>query len=64
MKLSDKDINALYSVVHEEILRARVEIKLIILENNIKCAEIDNVLFKLSHKAPQKAIELFKTKNK
>lgn len=64
--LSKKRESKLYSEVHEQIMQCRIKIKFALkgmchfsVEN-----EIDDLLSDLCINAPQKAIELFKVKNK
>ncbi len=59
-RLSKKKETELYNIVHEEIMQARIKIR---MKNNNKpifMDEIDNILSDLCKNAPQKAIDLFK----
>lgn len=60
MAVSKKKINEVYSVVHEEILQARIKIWKMKDSKTISIAEIDDILSDLCASDPQKAIEIFK----
>lgn len=59
MKLSKKQKQKLYDLVHEEIMKSRIKIWKMRNDANISISEIDNIMSDLSVKAPQKATELF-----
>lgn len=58
MKLSVKKKDALYSVVHEDIMQARIKIARL-LHGNPKGVFVDNILYDLAMNAPQKALDIF-----
>jgi hypothetical protein len=60
MKLSKKKTDELYSLVHEEIMQARIKIAM--MGDNINPKEIDDILSDLTISTPKKAIDLFKPK--
>lgn len=60
-KVSKKKLDKLYSEVHEDVMMARVKIWKMKDDKNISIAAIDDILFRLSMSAPQKAVEVAKT---
>lgn len=58
MKLSKKKEDQLFNCIHEDIFNARLKINLL-LRNYKIVEEVDMVLYDLSNKVPQKAVELF-----
>lgn len=60
MKISGKKKTALYDLVHEEIMQARIKIARL-LNGTKERKEVDNVLSDLTLNAPQKAIDFFES---
>ncbi len=58
-RLSNKSRDTLYESVHEEVVKARIEVgKLNIVDKYIQ-KQLDNILFNLNCSAPQKALDCF-----
>lgn len=61
--ISEEKVQELYNAVYTPIMDARIEIKkLLKTESKEAEREIDNILFQLSVRAPQAAIDYFKIK--
>lgn len=58
--ISKKKEKALYEVIHEDIMQARIKIWKMKDQKNISIAEIDDILSDLLVTCPQKAINTFK----
>ncbi len=56
--ISKKKKDALYNLIHEDIMKARVDLQLSLTDEPSKKI-VDNVLCKICYKTAQKAIELF-----
>jgi hypothetical protein len=63
MKISSKKHQELWSVVHDEVMMARIKISRI-LSGKDKDRTVDDVLFTLSINAPQRACDCFRAKEK
>lgn len=55
--LSEKKKTALFGIVHEEIMQARIKIWKMKDDKNVSIAAIDDILSDLCKTAPQKAID-------
>jgi hypothetical protein len=63
MSLSKKKANALYDTVHNEIMNARIEVAKTLGDYGVG-RMVDDILSKLSHKAPEAALKVFEPKIK
>lgn len=56
--LSKKKTAALYNIIHEEIMQARVKLSQLMENNHLK-NEVDEIMYKLQQKCPDNATKLF-----